>query len=110
MLQCIRCGACLNACPVFRKVGGGHAYGAVYSGPLGAALIPMLKGVENYPDLPRASSLCGACTEVCATAIPLTKYILSHRKKLVEERARWRGIAKPQMRSGSGIATDPMNH
>ena len=58
-LQCIRCGACLNACPVYRKIGG-HAYGYVYSGPIGALITPLFKGLGNYKDLPQASSLCGA--------------------------------------------------
>jgi L-lactate dehydrogenase complex protein LldF len=71
LLRCIRCGACLNACPVYRKVGGGHAYGSVYSGPIGAVLTPNLKGVSNYPDLARASSLCGACREACPVDIDI---------------------------------------
>jgi L-lactate dehydrogenase complex protein LldF len=71
LLRCIRCGACLNACPVYRKVGGGHAYGSVYSGPIGAVLTPNLRGVANYPDLARASSLCGACREACPVDIDI---------------------------------------
>src|SRR5690606_35597136 len=74
MLRCIRCGACLNACPVYRKVGG-HAYGSVYSGPIGAILTPVLRGLHNYPDLPHASSLCGACYEACPVKINIPKYL-----------------------------------
>ena len=75
MLNCIRCGACLNVCPVYRKSGGG-AYGPVYSGPMGAVLIPLL---ARAPDLPHASSLCGACTEACPVKIPLHEYLLELR-------------------------------
>jgi len=84
LLRCIRCGACLNACPVYRKVGGGHAYGAVYSGPIGAVLTPLLKGLENYPDLPQASSLCGACFEACPVHIDIPRHLVRLRAKLVE--------------------------
>lgn len=83
MLRCIRCGACLNACPVYRKIGG-HAYGAVYSGPIGAILTPMLKGLENYKDLPHASSLCGACYEACPVQINIPKYLIRERAMMVE--------------------------
>lgn len=78
MLRCIRCGACLNSCPVYRKVGG-HAYGSVYSGPIGAILTPMLRGLENYPELPHASSLCGACYEACPVKIDIPKYLVKLR-------------------------------
>src|SRR2546428_14078152 len=70
MLCCIRCGACLNVCPVYRRIGG-HAYDAVYSGPMGAVLTPLLSGGSEGRDLPDASSLCGACTEACPVGIPL---------------------------------------
>jgi L-lactate dehydrogenase complex protein LldF len=83
LLQCIRCGACLNACPVYRKVGGGHAYGAVYSGPIGAVLTPLLKGLENYPDLPGASSLCGACYEACPVHIDIPHHLIRLREQIV---------------------------
>lgn len=78
VLHCIRCGACLNACPVYRHIGG-HAYGWVYSGPIGAVLTPLLKGFEEYGDLPDASSLCGACHEVCPVRIPLHDYLIGLR-------------------------------
>lgn len=86
LLRCIRCGACLNACPVFRKVGGGHAYGAVYSGPIGAAITPLLKGLDNYPDLPNASSLCGACFEACPVSIDIPTQLIRLRAAMTERR------------------------
>ena len=85
MLACIRCGACLNVCPVYRKAGGG-AYGPVYSGPMGAVLVPLLAGLERAPSLPHASSLCGACTDACPVKIPLHELLLDLRRDLVEER------------------------
>ena len=69
VLQCIRCGACLNVCPVYRQIGG-HAYGSIYPGPIGSVLSPALGGYEQYCDLPYASTLCGACTETCPVKIP----------------------------------------
>ncbi len=86
LLRCIRCGACLNACPIYRKVGGGHAYGAVYSGPIGAVLTPLLKGLANYPDLPQASSLCGACFEACPVHIDIPRHLVRLRSELVQTR------------------------
>jgi len=84
LLRCIRCGACLNACPVYRRIGG-HSYGAVYSGPIGAAITPLLKGLHNFPDLPHATSLCGACFEACPVKIDLPKQFIMLRKKMVEQ-------------------------
>lgn len=86
LLRCIRCGACLNACPVYRKVGGGHAYGAVYSGPIGATITPLLKGLQNYPDLPHASSLCGACFEACPVNIDIPTQLIRLRRQMVAQR------------------------
>jgi L-lactate dehydrogenase complex protein LldF len=83
MLNCIRCGACLNVCPVYRKAGGA-AYGPVYSGPMGAVLVPLL---ARAPDLPHASSLCGACTEACPVKIPLHEYLLELRRDHAEPSA-----------------------
>jgi L-lactate dehydrogenase complex protein LldF len=82
MLNCIRCGACLNVCPVYRKTGGG-AYGPVYSGPMGAVLVPLLAGLERAASLPHASSLCGACTAACPVKIPLHELLLELRRDLV---------------------------
>ena len=82
-LSCIRCGACLNICPVYRKVGG-HAYGWVYPGPIGAVVSPMLTGLKDAKDLPFASSLCGACREVCPVKINLPHMLLTLRSRLME--------------------------
>lgn len=84
MLRCIRCGACLNACPVYRKIGG-HAYGSVYSGPIGAILTPVFKGLANYKDLPHASSLCGACYEACPVKINIPKYLIQLRRDMISK-------------------------
>ena len=80
-LYCVRCGACLNACPVYRKVGG-HAYGWVYSGPIGAIVSPVLTGLPEAKDLPYASTLCGACREVCPVKINIPRMLLHLRKEL----------------------------
>ncbi len=90
LLRCIRCGACLNTCPVYRSIGG-HAYGSVYSGPIGAALTPELRGLLNYPDLPDASSLCGACLEACPVMIDIPRHLIRLRRGLVEQRRPGRG-------------------
>ena len=82
-LRCVRCGACLNSCPVYRQTGG-HAYGWVYSGPIGAILAPGLLGMEEGGALPWASSLCGACAEACPVRIPIPKLLLEWRSRLVE--------------------------
>lgn len=79
ILNCIRCGACLNVCPVYRHIGG-HAYGGVYTGPIGAVLTPILKGFEGWEELPDASSLCGACTETCPVKIPLHDMLIDLRQ------------------------------
>jgi L-lactate dehydrogenase complex protein LldF len=81
-LRCIRCGACLNACPVYRKVSG-HAYGYVYSGPIGALITPLFKGLGNYKDLPQASSLCGACYEACPVKINIPQHLINLRRDMV---------------------------
>jgi L-lactate dehydrogenase complex protein LldF len=83
MLNCIRCGACLNVCPIYRKAGGG-AYGPVYSGPMGAVLVPLLVGLEQAPALPHASSLCGHCSDACPVKIPLHDLLLDLRADLTE--------------------------
>jgi L-lactate dehydrogenase complex protein LldF len=83
ILACIRCGACLNVCPVFRNIGG-HAYGDTYPGPMGAVLTPSLRGLPGWQELPQASSLCGACRDVCPVRIDLPRLLLSLRAKAVE--------------------------
>jgi len=87
MLRCIRCGACMNHCPVYQNVGG-HAYGWVYPGPMGAVLTPLLAGLGNAPDLPNASTLCGACASVCPVNIPLPDLLRKLRRRQVDERLR----------------------
>ncbi|MBS1262257.1 MAG: Lactate utilization protein B [Calditrichaeota bacterium] len=87
VLRCIRCGACLNACPVYQQVGG-HPYGGTYPGPIGIVLTPALKGAGHAPDHPFASSLCGACEEICPVSIPLPEMMLKLRARSVDERAK----------------------
>jgi L-lactate dehydrogenase complex protein LldF len=82
-LRCIRCAACLNVCPVYERTGG-HAYGATYPGPIGAILTPLLAGVEKAPELPFASSLCGACYEVCPVEIDIPTVLVKLRHDAVK--------------------------
>ncbi|MDR3692040.1 MAG: LutB/LldF family L-lactate oxidation iron-sulfur protein [Fimbriimonas sp.] len=84
ILRCIRCGACLNICPVYRQASG-HAYKSPYSGPVGAVLGPALGGVEKRPDLAKASTLCGECEEVCPVKIPIPKLLLNLRDEAVRK-------------------------
>ena len=106
ILRCIRCGACLNVCPVYRQAGG-HAYRSVYPGPVGAVLSPLLLG-KRFPekaDLPKASSLCGACNEVCPVNIPIPDLLLRLRDKAHKE-----GISSPgtpPMGAWAVLATQP---
>jgi L-lactate dehydrogenase complex protein LldF len=107
ILRCIRCGACLNVCPVYRQASG-HAYRGVYSGPVGAVLTPLLAGEDfsRFADLPRASSLCGACNEVCPVNIPIPDLLLRLRdrgKRAGVERAG----AAPSMSSFARLASRP---
>lgn len=83
-LYCIRCGACLNACPVYKNIGG-HTYAATYSGPIGSVITPHLKNMDEWKHLSYASSLCGNCTEVCAVKINLHELLLENRHEAVEE-------------------------
>lgn len=83
-LHCIRCAACINVCPVYRHIGG-HAYGSIYPGPIGAVLTPLLDGYENHKELPHASTLCAACTDVCPVKIPLHEHLIRHREIMVEQ-------------------------
>jgi L-lactate dehydrogenase complex protein LldF len=87
MLRCIRCGACLNHCPVYQSVGG-HAYGWVYPGPMGSVLTPALLGLEQAPQLPDASTLCGACEQVCPVKIPLPELLRKLRAQRTERQLR----------------------
>lgn len=83
-LYCIRCGACLNACPVYKNIGG-HSYGATYSGPIGKVITPHLNHLDEYKHLSYASSLCGNCTEVCPVRINLHELLLENRYEAVEQ-------------------------
>jgi L-lactate dehydrogenase complex protein LldF len=83
-LRCIRCSACLNVCPVYERTGG-HAYGSVYPGPIGAVLSPQLTGVADNASLPFASTLCGACLEVCPVAIDIPSMLVHLRERAVAE-------------------------
>ena len=94
-LACIRCGACLNACPVYQQIGG-HAYGSVYPGPIGAVITPQLAGVEKAAQLPFASSLCGACRDVCPVKIDIPALLLDLRSKVVRREGLPHSPASPQ--------------
>lgn len=83
-LTCIRCGACLNACPVYRQIGG-HAYGSTYPGPIGSVISPLLQGFDKWEEHPQACSLCGSCHEVCPMGIHLHEHLIHLRGDLVEE-------------------------
>lgn len=82
-LHCIRCAACINACPVYRHIGG-HAYNSIYPGPIGAVITPLLEGYDDHKELPYASTLCAACSEACPVKIPLHEHLVRHRQIIVE--------------------------
>jgi L-lactate dehydrogenase complex protein LldF len=94
-LHCIRCSACLNVCPVYERVGG-HAYGSVYPGPIGAVLSPQLTGVEDNASLPYASSLCGACYQVCPVRIDIPSILVDLRARHVEAQRREHRLPTPE--------------
>jgi L-lactate dehydrogenase complex protein LldF len=94
-LYCIRCGACQNACPVYRQTGG-HAYGSVYAGPIGAILTPQLQEMHSGQSLPYASSLCGACYEVCPVKINIPEVLIHLRHKVVEQDTAGLGALNPE--------------
>ena len=94
-LYCIRCGACQNACPVYRQTGG-HAYGSVYAGPIGAILTPQLQEMHSGQSLPYASSLCGACYEVCPVKINIPEVLIHLRHKVVEQDTQGLGALNPE--------------
>jgi len=108
ILRCIRCGACLNVCPVYRQASG-HAYRSVYPGPLGAVLSPLLAGdrFADLADLPKASSLCGACHEVCPVNIPIPDLLLRLRARGKAEGAPRAAIGSPPMGVWALLATQP---
>ena len=107
-LYCIRCGACLNTCPVYRKIGG-HSFPWVYSGPIGAILTPQFMGVSHEPGLPFASSLCGACGEVCPVKIEIPKILLELRSdvKKAETREKTNRLEKLAFRAFAWLMTHP---
>lgn len=129
VLHCIRCGACLNICPVFRQVGG-HTYGTVYPGPIGSVLTPNLAGQREFSHLPFASSLCNACNSVCPARIDLARHLVENRRNVVKETSkpgerfamamfRWMmasgsrfarlgKLARFGMRTAHGIGLDPL--
>jgi L-lactate dehydrogenase complex protein LldF len=112
-LYCIRCGACLNACPIYKNIGG-HAYGVTYSGPIGSVITPHLQGMDEFKHLSFASSLCGNCTEVCAVKINLHELLLENRYESVRtgktellEKIAWRAwkqamLFRPALNLASG--------
>ena len=131
-LHCIRCGACLNVCPIFKNVGG-HSYGTTYQGPIGSVITPHLRGLQDWKHLSQASSLCGACTETCPVKINLHHHLLHNRRNAVRQRparlekliqagfvlmmrrpklyqfaARWGRIAQPLQRLVRGTIFDPL--
>lgn len=105
-LSCIRCGACLNACPVYKNIGG-HTYQTTYSGPIGSVITPHFKGMEDFKHLSYASSLCGKCTEVCPVKIDIHKMLLLNRREAVTkghvsavEKIGWKGWKFAMMKRG----------
>jgi L-lactate dehydrogenase complex protein LldF len=111
-LHCIRCSACLNVCPVYERTGG-HAYGSVYPGPIGAVLSPQLTGIEDNASLPYASSLCGACYDACPVRIDIPSLLVHLRARHVEEAARSRRVPGPEavaMAAASWVMASPARY
>jgi L-lactate dehydrogenase complex protein LldF len=106
-LACIRCGACLNSCPVFQNIGG-HAYGAVYSGPIGAVITPLLMGLHNATPLPHASSLCGACKSACPVDIDIPNMLLKLRGDLVKDHETDRTLSAAMAAWRLGMTSPPL--
>ncbi len=109
-LACIRCGACLNACPVYRETGG-HAYGSIYSGPIGAILSPQLQSLDHSRSLPFASTLCGACYEVCPVKINIPEVLIHLRGRIVrEDQKTFAGALSPENIAMQAAAKIFLNH
>ena len=109
VLHCIKCSACMNVCPVYERTGG-HAYGSVYPGPIGAVLSPQLTGVEDNASLPYASSLCGACFDACPVRIDIPALLVHLRAKHVEERRSASRVPTAEavaMAAASWVMADP---
>jgi L-lactate dehydrogenase complex protein LldF len=87
-LQCIRCGACLNVCPIYKNIGG-HSYGTTYQGPIGSVITPHLRGLQDWKHLSFASSLCGACTAACPVKIDLHHHLLQSRRNARAQKPVW---------------------
>ncbi|MFB7105577.1 LutB/LldF family L-lactate oxidation iron-sulfur protein [Streptomyces hydrogenans] len=107
-LRCIRCSACLNVCPVYERAGG-HAYGSVYPGPIGAILTPQLRGTTSEVDasLPYASSLCGACYDVCPVAIDIPEVLVHLREKVAEEGGKGHRLEKAAIKASTWVLDHP---
>jgi L-lactate dehydrogenase complex protein LldF len=103
-LHCIRCGACLNVCPIYKNVGG-HTYGTTYSGPIGSVITPHLRGLQNWKHLSYASSLCGACTEACPVKIDLHHHLLQNRRNARDQKPLW--WEKNAFKIFAWVANDP---
>ncbi|MGN6380613.1 MAG: 4Fe-4S dicluster domain-containing protein, partial [Gaiellales bacterium] len=103
-LHCIRCSACLNVCPVYERTGG-HAYGSIYPGPIGAILTPQLEGIERAATLPYASSLCGACYEACPVKIDIPSVLVHLRGKVAKH-----GMEQRAMRALARILSNPRRY
>jgi L-lactate dehydrogenase complex protein LldF len=111
-LHCIRCSACLNVCPVYERTGG-HAYGSVYPGPIGAVLSPQLTGIEDNASLPFASSLCGACYDACPVKIDIPEVLVHLRARHVEERRADERLPGPEalsMAAAAWVMADPARY
>jgi len=102
-LACIRCGACLNVCPIFRNVGG-HSYGTTYGGPIGSVITPHLRGLAEWNHLSDASSLCGACTETCPVKIELHHHLLQNRRNGAQAKPGW--FQKTAFKIYAAVAND----
>lgn len=105
-LLCIRCGACLNTCPVYRKIGG-HAYGSTYPGPIGSVLTPQFDGLQSAADLPFASTLCGACREVCPVKIDIPDMLLHLRHAIKEDESKGRNAHRRGFHDAAGAEIAP---
>ncbi|MEU9011619.1 LutB/LldF family L-lactate oxidation iron-sulfur protein [Streptomyces sp. NPDC048479] len=107
-LRCIRCSACLNVCPVYERAGG-HAYGSVYPGPIGAILSPQLRGIQSEIDasLPYASSLCGACYEVCPVAIDIPEVLVHLREKVADQGGKGHRLEKAAIKAAGWVLDHP---